>query len=97
MKAATQRFGWSSSDCGRKANDGARRNCPSGGGLDAWRWEKTWVGWFGLKRPRTSVGRNGPKGWLRWETEENGNMPHKGVGRNQQWAAEILFRFKSRI
>jgi hypothetical protein len=56
-----------------------------------------WVGWFGLKRPRTSVGRNGPKGWLRWETEENGNMPHKGVGRNQQWAAEILFRFKSRI
>jgi hypothetical protein len=43
-------------------------------------------------------GPAGPNSLATWAgSRENGRGPQEGMGRNQQWAAENLFRFKSRI
>jgi hypothetical protein len=57
--------------------------------LDAWGWEKTWLGQFGPKRPGTWVGRNGPKGQLQWEIEK------METGRTREWAQIIKGLLKS--
>jgi hypothetical protein len=86
LKAATQRFGSSSSGCRRAANDAVRR------GDVVWTGSRGGSGWRKKKGGGAWVGQLGPKGQVEWaSSKERERGPQGGCGPKCKRATETIF------